>query len=98
MVKQSGGKKLDFQQEENVRFWGSAWKVFFTVLNSGILFRIKEKKRKKDTHLLISLLGLINLSAGARVGCGNHHDRAGVSGRPHSLLATISHFPKLNEE
>lgn len=72
--------------------------MFFIVLNFGILFRIKEKKRKKDTYLLILFLGFINFSVGVRVGCGNYYDRVGVLGRSYSLLVIISYFLKLNEE
>ena len=66
------GKKLDFPQEENVRFGGGRWRVLCAALNSGILCAIKERKGR---YLLISLLGLLRLYAELERECGPHWSR-----------------------
>lgn len=60
-------KKLDFQQEENDRFWweGAAGEC---ISLPWIAEFYSELKKKEDVGLLISLLGLINFSPGAGVG------------------------------
>lgn len=75
------GNKLDYWQEENIRFRGRRWKVLCTAPNSAIYSESKGKK-----SVLISLLGLICLHAGAGVGAVGLTKARQAD---HSLLATI---------
>ena len=62
-------KKLDFQQEENDRFFFFGGGAVGECISLPLIAEFySELKKKEDACLLISFLGLINFSPGARVG------------------------------
>lgn len=65
MVKQFGERNWTLGRKAMSDFWGAAGEC---ILMPWIAEFYSELKKKEDTCLLISLLGLINLSAGAGVG------------------------------
>lgn len=93
MVKQFGEREIRLSAERKCQIFlaGVGGSVFHS-LNSGILFRIKGKKKGHMSTDFTLRTYLSQCQDQSRL-CGSHYGKEGASGGLHNLLVTMSQFP-----